>query len=149
MRRLFGLSIWHPSAIPAGERKYAGPLKWFVFPAFDIIMAVVGFRSMAVGVPSIDALFPDAIAWSLSLTWGTLAMVCFIGAVFPRAWTLEITGKIALFIILTLYLIALLVAPAPYQGARDTVIGLVLGAMLIPMLRLWILGIEERDRKAT
>lgn len=147
LRRLGRASIWAPGAVPVLERKYAGPLKWFVFPAFDIIMAVVGFRGMAVGSPSINAMFPGPVAWSLCLAWGTLATVCLIGAVFPRLWMLEIGGKIALFIILTLYLIALLRAPAPYEGARDTVTGLVLGAMLIPMLRLWILGIEERDRK--
>jgi hypothetical protein len=149
MHALWRALIWHPGAIPASERKYAGPLKWFVFPAFDVIMAVVGFRSMFVGIPSIDALFPGPVAWSLSLVWGTLATVCFIGAIFPRLWPLEIAGKIALFIILTAYFIALRAAPALYDGARDTVTGLVLGAMLIPLLRLWILGIEERDRKVT
>jgi hypothetical protein len=149
IQRLCRATVWARGAIPMSERKYAGPLKWFVFPAFDVLMMVVGFRTMFVGIPSIDALFPPVVAWALSLVWGTVAGVCLVGAVFPKLWPLEIGGKIALFIILTLYLIALRAAPGTYDGSKDAVTGFVAGAMLIPTLRLWILGIEERDRKDT
>ena len=141
--------MWHPSAIPPLEHKYASPLKRFVFPAFDVIMLAVGVRSMFVGIPSIDELLPGEVAYAFYIAWTVLAFVCLVGAVFPRLWPLEICGKIALFSVLATYLVALRTAPALYEGARDAVSGLVLAAMLIPSLRLWILGVEERDRRET
>lgn len=149
MRRLFQASVWHPDAIPPLERKYASPLKRFVFPAFDIIMLVVGVRSMFVGIPSIDVLLPGVVAYGFYIAWTVLAAACLIGAAFPRLWPFEIGGKIALFAVLATYLVALRTAPALYEGARDAVSGLVIAAMLIPSLRLWILGVEERDRRET
>lgn len=148
MRRLFRGTIWDPDAIPALERKYAGPLKWFVFPAFDIIMAAIGARALFVGVPSIESLYPSGVASVIYLAWLILGLVCLVGAVIPKLWPLEIVGKVALFAMLFLYLIAMRVSPTPVDGAKDAVSGLLLAAMLIPCLRLWILGIELRARKA-
>lgn len=146
---LWKSTIWAKGAIPADELKYAGPLKRFVFPVFDVIMLVVGIRSMFVGIPSIDFHYPPLVAWVLYATWAILAFVCLVGAIFPRLLPLEIGGKIALFSILATYLIALRGVPAMVDGARDAVSGLVLAAMLIPALRLWILGYEIRPRKAS
>jgi hypothetical protein len=147
MRALFEATIWCPGAIPRSEVKYAGPLKWFVFPLFDVLMAIIGGRTLYVGMPSIDAQFPSGVAWTLSLIWLVVAVICLIGAVFPELWPFEIGGKVALFIILAIYLIALRTAPSSTEGARDAVSLLTVAAMLIPLLRLWILGIEIRDRK--
>lgn len=149
MRALFRATIWHRDAIPLLERKYAGPLKWFVFPAFDFIMAVIGARAMFVGVPSIEALYPPAVAEVIYLGWFVLAVVCLVGAVFPRLWPLEIVGKVTLFSVLFLYLIAMRASPTTVDGAKDAVSGLLLAAMLIPCLRLWILGTELRARRLT
>lgn len=148
MRWLWRHSIWYPSAVPVLERKYAGPLKWFVFPAFDIIMAVVGGRALFVGIPSIEALYPAGVAFAIYLAWFLLAVACFVGAVFPALWPFEIVGKGALFSVLLLYFIAMRASPTTVDGAKDAVSGLLLAAMLIPCLRLWILGIEERARRA-
>jgi hypothetical protein len=123
-------------------------LKWFVFPVFDIIMALIGARALVVGVPSIEALYPAEVAYVIYLAWFVLGVVCFVGAVFPRLWPFEILGKVALFSVLFLYLIAMRASPTTVDGAKDAVSGLLLAAMLIPCLRLWILGIEERDRRA-
>lgn len=147
MRWLWERMIWHPGAIPVLERKYAGPLKWFVFPVFDIIMAVVGARAMVVGIPSIEALYPAGVSYAIYVAWLVLAVVCFIGAIFPKLWPFEIVGKVALFAVLFLYLIAMRASPTTVDGAKDAVSGLLIAAMLIPCLRLWILGIEERIRR--
>jgi O-antigen ligase len=130
------------------ERKYAGPLKWFVFPVFDIIMAAIGLRAMFVGIPSIEALYPAVIAEAIYMAWFVLGVVCFVGAAFPRLWPFEIVGKIALLSMLCLYLIAMRASPSTVDGAKDAVSLLLLAAILIPCLRLWILGIEERARRA-
>lgn len=147
MRRFWQATVWAPGAIPPSESKYATPLKRFVFPMFDVVMMVAGIRAMFVGVPSIELIFPQGIAAGFYLSWSILAGVCLVGAMFPRLWVLEIAGKVALFAILTAYLVALRAAATLDGSGRDAISLLVFTAMLIPMLRLWILGIEIRDRK--
>lgn len=143
-------TVWHPGAIPALERKYAMPLKWFVFPAFDIAMVIMGVRGITGGIPSLEALFPGNVSFALYVVWVLVAALCFLGAAVPRLWVLEIGGKVSLFALLAVYLIALRVAEANNpDGSRDAITVFVCVAMLFPLLRLWILGIEERDRKET
>lgn len=150
LRRVRRELIWGPGAIPPLERKYGDPLKRFVFPAFDIAMVIIGVRALQVGIPSIDSLFPQGVATGIYIAWVAVAALCFVGATVPRLWVLEIGGKVALFALLAVYLIALRVAAADDPGgSRDAVSVFVAVAMLFPLLRLWILGIEERDRKAS
>ena len=146
-RRIARATIWHPDAIPAIEAKYARPLKGFVFPVFDLLMIVAGTRGLIVGMPAIDQLFPPPGPTIIYSVWAFMAAVCFVGAVFPRLWLLEIGGKIALFTALSIYFVALRVASGGDDGAREVVSVMVAAALLIPLLRLWILGIEERARK--
>lgn len=146
--RAWRASIWNPASIPPLERKYAQPLKWVVFPAFDVLMLLVAARALVVGIPSIEALMPRPAALTLYGVWAAVAALGFVGAAFPRLWVLEIGGKIALFAMLTVYLIALRVNETG-DGARDAVSLFVVVAMLFPLLRLWILGIEERDRRGS
>lgn len=148
LRRLRRASIWHPTSIPPVERKYAQPLKQVVFPAFDVLMLLVAVRALVVGIPSIEAIMPRTAALALYAAWAVVAALCFVGAAFPRLWVLEIGGKIVLFALLSVYLVALRVNETG-DGARDAVSLFVVVAMLFPLLRLWILGIEERDRKGS
>lgn len=148
LRRLWRATIWHPAAIPADEqRKYATPLKRFLFPAFDMVMLAVGLRGLDVGIPSIERIFPAGVTTGYYLALVVFSVVCFIGAAFPRLWALEIAGKVTLFGVLAVYLLAL--RTVDDGGARDAVSLLIMCAMLIPLLRLWILGIEIRDRRGT
>lgn len=148
MRWLLKRSVWCSGAIPPLERKYADPLKRVVFPAFDLLMLILAIRSLHVGIPSIDALLPNLATTLLYWAWGLVAGLCFIGAAFPRLWKLEIGGKISLFAMLTVYLVALRLNETG-DGTKDATTVFVVVAMLFPMLRLWILGIEERDRKGS
>jgi len=147
MRRLWAQTIWAKDAIPLLERKYAGPLKWFVFPVFDALMITLAVRALFVGIPSIDTMFPDGAAKATYALWAVFGVICLTGAVFPRLAALEIAGKIALFILLLIYLLSMRNAPVAVEGARDGVSLLTVAAMLIPCLRLWILGIEVRGRR--
>lgn len=146
MRALWQQTIWAPGAIPLLERKYAGPLKWFVFPAFDIAMMIIAFRASYVGIPAIESMYPHPVARIIYIAWGVLAFICLVGAIFPRLWVLEIGGKITLFAVLILYFYALRVAAGDGSGTRDAISVFVLVATFIPALRLWILGSEIRTR---
>lgn len=147
MRRFWRSTVWASGAIPEAERKYAEPLKRFLFPVFDVVMLLVGIRGLSEGIPSIERIFPPGIATGYYWAVIALALICLVGAVFPRLWVLEISGKVSLFAVLTVYLVALRTVAGADGGARDAVSLLVFTAMLIPLLRLWILGIEIRDRK--
>lgn len=145
--RIWRSTIWAPGAIPEHERKYAEPLKRFLFPVFDVIMLCVGLRGLGAGIPSIERIFPHGIASGYYWTIIAFSVICLVGAVFPKLWVLEVAGKVTLFALLTVYLIALRSIAVTDGGARDAISLLVSAAMLIPLLRLWILGIEIRDRK--
>lgn len=147
MRSVWRSTVWAPGAIPESERKYAEPLKRFVFPMFDVVLLLVGVRGLGAGIPSIERIFPPGIATGYYVAVIVFSLVCLVGAVFPRLWVLEIIGKVSLFSFLTVYLIALRAVASTDGGARDAISLLVFTAMLIPLLRLWILGIEIRDRK--
>lgn len=145
LRRVWAETIWAPDAIPAAEAKYATPLKRFLFPAFDLIIMTAGIRALTVGMPSVETLFPTSVAGGIYWAWVVLGAACFVGAAFPKLSTLEVGGKVALFAILAVYLVTLRVVDD--TGPRDVVSLIVVIAMLIPLLRLWILGIEERHRR--
>lgn len=141
------LTIWNAEAIPEHERKYAYPLKRFLFPAFDILVIVLGVRTAFVGTASVDRLFPPSVAQGLYWGFAVIGLLCLIGCTFPKLWRVEIVGKVAVFVLLTCYLVTLQVVTSMDQQPRDAVSVITLIAMLIPLLRLWILGIEERDRR--
>jgi hypothetical protein len=150
LRRLYRASIWARGSIPAGERKYAGPLKWFVFPAFDIAMVLLGsFGLASQGFKAIALTFPPPIP---AVLYGTLivsGVLCFGGCVFPRFWPVEIAGKSVILAALFVLIAAMLVAAAEIPGHTGVMISVLLGvASLFSMLRLWILGVEIADRRA-
>lgn len=148
MRRLGEASIWHPSAIPPHERKYAAPLKRAVFPVFDIAVVVLGIAGMASGFQALRLTFPDPVPTILYGTLVAMGVACFIGCAFPRLWAIEIGGKILILMTLGVLFVAMIIAGVTVPGHTGIVIApMVFVMMLIPFLRLWILGVEWGDRR--
>jgi hypothetical protein len=147
LRRVYDASIWHPTAIPFMERKYASPLKRAFLPLYDAIAVLAGFYAIYSGIPSLDALVPQMVSTIVGFLFITAAFVALAGIAFPAAWRLEIAGKLVLFGILGTYLIALRVLAADGEGTRDFVGCVVAMAMLVPLLRLWVLGKEIGERR--
>jgi hypothetical protein len=145
--RLRAKTIWAPGAIPPEEKKYANPLKRFVLPAFDVAMIIAGFFAVRSGIPAIHDLFPYSVSAGFGYGFAGVAAACFIGIAFPRRWRTELFSKVALFGMLGLYLICLRVLAADDGGSRDFISAIVTATMLVPALRLWILGTEIRDRR--
>jgi len=148
MRGLWRASIWHPGAIPWHERKYASPLKRVVFPVYDIIIVLVGLVGSQAGVAAISQAIPDP---GPAFLYGGLMVagaVCFVGCAFPRLWVAEIIGKSVILTSLILLLGAMLAAPFRVEGYTGLTFAPVIGMMiLVPLLRLWILGIEMAERR--
>jgi hypothetical protein len=147
-RRVLAPTIWAPGAIPASEAKYATPLKRVALPLYDLGAVAAGIYAIRSGIPSLDALLPHAFADSLGYFFIAAAVVCLAGIVFPKLWAVEMIGKGFLFAFLGTYLIALrTLADQEGSGTRDFISAIVYMVMLVPLLRLWILGLEYRDRK--
>lgn len=149
LRRLHRASIWAPDAIPASEEKYAAPLKRFVFPAFDLVVVVLGVFGLSTGFQAVRLTFPHPIPALLYGTLIVMGVVCFVACHFPRLWAPEIVGKFMIFVTLGVLFIAMLVAANEVPGHTGFVIApLIVGMALFPMLRLWILGVELAKRRA-
>lgn len=148
MRRIFNASIWAHGAIPDRERKYAGPLKRVALPAFDFILIIGGFYAVSRGIPAVDELLPPIVADSIGYAFAASAFFAFIGLAFPRLYALEIGAKWIMFGLLGVYLISLRVlADVTDSGTRDFISAIVAALMIVPLYRLWILGVEVRDRR--
>lgn len=148
LRALWAASIWHPTAIPPHERKYATPLKRVVLPVYDLILILIGWLGMDEGFEALRLAFPPPGA---HLTYGVLivaGLVCLIGCAFPRLWVTEVAGKLVVMGVLGVILFAMLVAGQTVQGhAGVAAAPMIAGLMLLPLLRLWILGVERAARR--
>jgi len=147
LRKLFRQTIWHPSAIPPLERKYAVPLKRVVFPIYDIVVVLVGLLGLVAGIRAIDEALPAPGPAVLFWTLAVSGVVCFFGCTVPRWWVAEIAGKSAILISLLVVLIAMLVAAFRVDGYTGlTIAPIIVVMLLVPLLRLWILGVEIAER---
>ena len=148
MRWLWERSVWHPAAIPPLERKYASPLKRVVFPVYDVVVALVGYFGLTAGVKAITLALPEPGPTFLFGGLIVAGVVCFFGCVFPRLWPAEILGKGVILVALLTVLFAMLIAAWRVDGYTGLAFAPVIVMMiLIPLLRLWILGIEIADRR--
>ncbi|MDF2919739.1 MAG: 21, gp21 [Microbacterium sp.] len=147
MRALWRASIWARDSIPRSERKYAAPLKRVVFPVFDVVVVLLGIGGLGTGFQALRLTFPDPVPTVLYGTLVLCGVVCFFGCAFPRLWVAEIAGKMAILTTLGVLLIAMLIAGTTVPGHTGLVIApMVFGMMLVPFLRLWVLGVEWGDR---
>jgi hypothetical protein len=142
--RIYAQTIWHPDAIPEKDREYASPLKRVFLPLFDVIAVLAGWNAIHSGIPAIENSVPDAAANAVGYLFSFAALAALVGTAFPRLWRVEYIGKLGLFAILGVYLLALRVIGATDNGARDFV-GCVVGmAMILPLLSLYLLGRRRR-----
>lgn len=143
--RVARASIWAPGAIPVHERKWAVPLKRVALPVYDVLLVIAGYVGIHSGIPSLDRLLPPPVSITLAIILAVAAGAALLGIAFPRFWKLETAAKVAVIGLLGLYFAAVVTV----GGAnREFVAVIVLLALPLPFLRLWILGIENRDRRA-
>jgi hypothetical protein len=138
-------SIWAPGAIPPDEIKYAGPLKRVALPVFDLLLIVGGIYAVSSGIPALDTLLPDAASNALGIIFVVCAVVCLFGAAFPRLWPVEMGGKILIVSILGMYFFALRLVDGG-TPTRLFVSAAVVWGLVLPVLRLWYLGVEYAGR---
>jgi hypothetical protein len=143
--RVFAASIWAPGSIPAFERKYAVPLKKVVLPGYDVLLVVAGIMAMRSGIPALDRLLPIALSHPLAITLVVVAVTALIGVAFPHLYRLEQVAKVALVGILGSYFAAVVTIGGE---SREFIAVIILLALPLPLFRLWLLGIEDRDRRA-
>jgi hypothetical protein len=139
-------TIWAPGAIPPDEMKYAGPLKRVALPAFDLLLMIGGYYAVVAGIPALDDLLPDEISNGLGLLFAACAVVCLMGAAFPRLWTFEVVGKILVVAILGMYFIALRTVDGG-SPTRLFISTAVVWGMVLPVLRLWLVFGEYGARR--
>lgn len=142
---MFYASIWAPGSIPILERKYAVPLKRFVLPGYDVILLVSGFIAVRSGIPALERLLPPGAAAMLAILLVLTSMAAFIGVAFPAMWRMEQVAKLAIVSVLGLYFAAVVTVGG---SSREFIAVIILLALPVPLFRLWLLGIEQRDRIA-
>ncbi|MBF4625554.1 hypothetical protein [Clavibacter sp. VKM Ac-2872] len=147
LRRIYAKTIWHPDAIPAAERKYASPLKRVFLPLFDALAVTAGWVAIQHGIPSIDRLLPAGISDLAGYLFLAAGFAALVGIAFPAAWAVEIAGKVLMFALLGVYLLALRHPSLNGEGTRDFIGCVVAMAMVLALYRLWILGRDIGDRR--
>lgn len=149
LRTVWRNTIWYRDAIPPLERKYAAPLKRVVFPVYDVAVICLGLFGLLVGFQAIDAALPSPGPTILYTVIFLAGVLCLNGCAFPVLWTVEIAGKTIILITMMVLLLAMLTAAwtiPEHTGLMLT--PLIVVMMLIPILRLWILGVEIAGRRA-
>lgn len=147
LSRAWRASIWAPGAIPEAERKWATPLRRFAFPFYDFVAVVTSIVGIVVGIPAIETLVPGLFSDVVAALFAVAALTALAGAAFPCLWRLELWGKRVIFSTLGMYFFALMALAHTAGGTRYFVAGIVLFSMVLPVVALWILGIEIRDRR--
>jgi len=147
MSRLWLWTIWGRNIIPPDERKYAAPLKKVILPLFSLTLVWSGLLAIRYGIPSLETLLPEDASDAIGWAFAAVAFLAFAGGALPRLWLAEMTGYIGLGALLFVYFLALRHLGAHDDGARAFISGIVLSALALLLYRLWILGIEIRDRK--
>jgi hypothetical protein len=144
LSRVFWASIWAPGSIPLLERKYAVPLKRFVLPAYDILLVIGGYVAIHNGIPALDRLLPHGVATGIAITLMVTAIGALFGIAFPKLWRLETAAKVGIVGLLGLYFVAIVSVGG---DTRAFIAIIVLLTLPTPCARLWLLGIERRDRE--
>jgi hypothetical protein len=150
LSRIVEASIWHPSAIPALERKYASPLKRVLFPVYDLAIILFGLAGLNVGFQAMNLTFPSPVPSVIYAVLLLSGVVCFVGCAFPALWVQEIVGKLLILMTLGVLLVAMLIAGTVVPGHTGVAVApMVFVMMLPPFLRLWLLGVEWGDRSGS
>lgn len=149
--RLWRASIWHPDALPHDAAYiYVSPIKRVFLPAYDVVILWLGLAGLVQGFQSMSAILPG---YGPGILYGILALagvICLTGCAFPRLWKIEIGGKIAIVSILTMIAISMTIAGFTIPNHTGiTVTPIVAGLLIPPLIRLWTLGREYGNRKAT
>jgi hypothetical protein len=147
IQRILRPTIWAKGAIPPAERKYASPLKRVILPLFSLTLVWSGLLAIKYGIPSLETLLPDAQSDAIGWAFALAALVSFIGGVLPRLWGAEMAGYVSLGCLLFVYFLGLRILGANDDGVRGFLSGIVFSALFLLLFRLWILGIEIRDRR--
>lgn len=145
-RFIYRQSIWAPGAIPESEKKYAN-MKRIFLPCFDIIMGWAGFAAVARGVPAMEVVLSEHITDLLG--WGLVAVAnsALLGIAFPKLWTLELTAKAGLMVILMSYFVSLRIQIENTQtDTRSFLSVIVFSSMVLILIRINILAYEWQER---
>lgn len=149
--RLGRASIWHPDAIPhdAGYR-YESPIKRVFLPAYDIIIVWLGLGGLVVPLQAVGQALPAPWPIVLYITLASAGAVCFVGIAFPRLWRAEITGKVSILGLLAMLTVSMVLAGLTIPAHTGiTITPILIGLMIPPLIRLWTLGSELGDRRAS
>lgn len=149
--RVWRATIWHPDAIPHNAAYiYVSPIKRVFLPAYDVVILWLGLAGLVQGFQSVSAILPSVGPIVLYTVLALAGIVCFVGCAFPRLWKIEVAGKIIIVSVLTMIAITMIVAGFTIRSHTGiTVTPILAGLMIPPLIRLWTLGREYGDRRAT
>jgi hypothetical protein len=147
-RTILRHTIWDRDAIPTSELKYAGPLKRVLLPIYDVAVILLGLLGLVVGFQATSAVLPEPGSTVLYMVILVAGALCLVGCAFPALWAVEITGKSGLLVTFMTLLLVMLTASVEIPGHTGlTLIPLIVMVILIPSLRLWVLGVEIAGRR--
>lgn len=95
------LTVWHPINTDPNDDYRHGPRFWY--PTFDLLMIALGTYAYFFGSPLLNHLFPVWFVDTLGVAIFVSAVLAAIGAVFPKLYLVEITGKLGMVFFLAGY----------------------------------------------
>ena len=143
--RLWRASIWHPEAIPPDEWKFRN-LKRVWLPLYDLIAVFAGVQAVLFGSDLLNRIFDPVAVYLLGGVFITVSLTCLYGVSFPRAWAVEIVGKVILVGMIAGYITAILFFARP-PGPSLFVVGMLAFGLPLAMFRLNLLGEELKERR--
>lgn len=146
LTRLWGASIWAKDAIDPDEYKYRS-FKRVWLPLYDVIAIGAGIWATLFGSPILHRLFPKDTVDAAGMLLALAATVCLMGVIFPALWLVEVVGKILVTFLLGSYAACvLLFRTDPGDPSSGFVVFILALALIVPFIRLSILGEEWKER---
>lgn len=148
--RIKRYTVWHPlNTDPLDDDRWTVRV-WL--PLYDVLAVLAGLIAFYVGSPLMNRLFPGWIVDGTAVAFAIAGAITLIGVVVPRAWRVEIGGKVTMSFLMTTYAMLVLTFPSKdgQSNAFVTVILVMATWGIYPRLtKLFIRGYQaSKARKA-
>lgn len=144
--RLYRASVWHPTADEPGAEEYRD-IKRVWLPVFDLISILVGILAISYGSILLNELYDRASIEIIGSIFLGASIVALIGVSFPKLWLPEATAKIIMFSLLGGY--SALIWTSFFAGNvySGFVAAVLIYPILLPAIRLTMIGKGLRKKR--
>lgn len=145
--RIWAATLWATPIRPE-DLRYRHSKRVYI-PLYYVLVIVAGVTAVHGGVPTIEFYFPDSVADLVALLFSVCGGLALVGLAWPRLWRLEAYSTSIILGLLASYACALIVRSLTgVDGSARSFVGmLTIAALWLPLMRIDVLGTEQRIRR--